>query len=90
VSVDGEVMFAGTYTLSKKNETSQRPSSKTAGGANDRAYVKGARLERRINESERLRMEAVMKVAKEQFENLQEEEAAKKQPPRLILPILRK
>ena len=76
VSVDGEVMFAGTYTLSKKNE---RLSDliKTAGGANDRAYVKGARLERRINESERLRMEAVMKVAKEQFENLQEEEAAK-------------
>lgn len=60
VVVEGEVMFSGTYTLSKKN---QRLSDliKSAGGVNDRGYVAGARLERKVNESERARMEAVLK-----------------------------
>ena len=45
VVVEGEVMFSGTYTLERKN---QRLSDliKAAGGVNDRAYTKGARLER--------------------------------------------
>lgn len=60
VVVEGEVMFSGTYTLSKKN---QRLSDliKSAGGVNDRGYIAGARLERKVNESERARMEAVLK-----------------------------
>lgn len=75
VVVEGEVMFSGTYTLSKKN---QRLSDliKSAGGVNDRGYVAGARLERKVNESERARMEAVLKKAKEEAEKM-EIEAAK-------------
>lgn len=75
VVVEGEVMFSGTYTLSKKN---QRLSDliKSAGGVNDRGYIAGARLERKVNESERARMEAVLKKAKEEAE-LMEIEAAK-------------
>lgn len=75
VVVEGEVMFSGTYTLSKKN---QRLSDliKSAGGVNDRGYVAGARLERKVNESERARIEAVLKKAKEEAEQM-EIEAAK-------------
>lgn len=75
VVVEGEVMFSGTYTLSKKN---QRLSDliKSAGGVNDRGYVAGARLERKVNESERARMEAMLKKAKEEAEQM-EIEAAK-------------
>lgn len=75
VVVEGEVMFSGTYTLSKKN---QRLSDliKSAGGVNDRGYVAGARLERKVNESERARMETVLKKAKEEAEQM-EIEAAK-------------
>lgn len=70
VVVEGEVMFSGTYTLSKKN---QRLSDliKSAGGVNDRGYVAGARLERKVNESERARMEAVLKKAKEEAEQME-------------------
>lgn len=75
VVVEGEVMFSGTYTLSKKN---QRLSDliKSAGGVNDRGYIAGAHLERKVNESERARMEAVLKKAKEEAEQM-EIEAAK-------------
>lgn len=75
VVVEGEVMFSGTYTLSKKN---QRLSDliKSAGGVNDRGYIAGARLERKVNESERARMEAVLKKAKKEAEQM-EIEAAK-------------
>ena len=65
VEVVGNVMFAGTYTLSTKNE---RLSDiiKKAGGLTDLAYVKGARLERRITPDERLRMNTVLKMAERQ------------------------
>lgn len=74
VVVEGEVMFSGTYTLSKKN---QRLSDliKSAGGVNDRGYIAGARLERKVNESERARMEAVLKKAKEEAEQMEIEVA---------------
>lgn len=74
VVVEGEVMFSGTYTLSKKN---QRLSDliKSAGGVNDRGYIAGARLERKVNESERARMEAVLKKAKEEAEQMEIEAA---------------
>lgn len=76
VSVDGEVMFGGTYTLSKKN---QRLSDliKSAGGVNDRAFVAGARLDRRYTEAERRRAEDVKKMAIEQERLRLAEEAAK-------------
>ena len=65
VEVVGNVMFAGTYTLSTKNE---RLSDiiKKAGGVTDLAYIKGARLERRITPDERLRMNTVLKMAERQ------------------------
>ena len=65
VVVEGEVMFSGTYTLDRKN---QRLSDliKAAGGVNDRAYTKGARLERRFTPEERMRTEALLKMAKTQ------------------------
>lgn len=65
VVVDGEVMFSGTYTLERKN---QRLSDiiKAAGGVNDRAYTKGARLERRFTPEERMRTESLLKMAKTQ------------------------
>lgn len=76
ITVDGEVMFSGTYTLSKKE---QRLSDiiKAAGGINDRGYAAGATLVRRINESERKRLEAAKKMALEQYETVAAEEAAR-------------
>lgn len=67
VTVDGEVMFAGTYTLSKRN-IRLTDLLKAAGGITDMAYVKGARLERRPNEAERARMEAAFKMQQEQLQ----------------------
>ena len=65
VSVEGEVLFPGTYSLTKRN---LRVSDlfKKSGGSNDLAYLKGARLMRRANEAEKLRMQAVLKMQKEE------------------------
>ena len=64
VTVQGEVMFEGNFTLSKKN---QRLSDliKAAGGVTHEAYVKGARLERHLNADERARLETVIKTARQ-------------------------
>ncbi|MBR4389256.1 MAG: SLBB domain-containing protein [Prevotella sp.] len=67
ITIDGEVLFAGTYTIDKKTMRLS-DAIKAAGGVNDLAYVRGARLERRTNETERLRMEAIQKKEREQFE----------------------
>lgn len=65
VSVEGEVLYSGTYTLAKK---SQRLSEiiNQAGGLTNTAYAKGARLERKLTEEERLRTETVLKLVKTQ------------------------
>jgi len=76
VTVEGEVLFAGTYALSKQ-ESRLSDIIKAAGGPSERAYVKGARLERRINEQERLRMEEVQKISQEQLEDARAEELAR-------------
>ena len=65
VEIGGEVMFAGTFTLTKRNAR-LTDLLKAAGGPTDLAYIKGARLERRTNEIERKRMEAAMKMAQDQ------------------------
>ncbi|MGN1376015.1 MAG: SLBB domain-containing protein [Prevotella sp.] len=75
VEVQGEVMFSGIYTLAKKN-IRLSDIIKSAGGVNDRAYIAGARLERKVNEDERKRMEATLKKAKEQLEMLELEAAS--------------
>lgn len=63
VIVEGEVLFGGTYTLTKKT---QRLSEiiKQAGGLTTTAYAKGARLERQLTPEERARMEQVLKMAR--------------------------
>jgi len=65
VKVEGEIMFSGTYTLSKKNQRLSEIIAQ-AGGLMPTAYAKGARLERIITPEERLRMETVIKMAKAQ------------------------
>lgn len=74
VTVEGEVMFGGVYTLSKKN---QRLSDliRSAGGVNDRAYVAGARLERKMDGNERKRYEVVLRMAQEEAARLELEAA---------------
>ena len=63
ITVEGEVLFGGTYTLAKKT---QRLSEiiKQAGGLTTTAYAKGARLERQLTPEERARMEQVLKMAR--------------------------
>lgn len=65
VYLEGNVVFAGTYTLSEKNERLSDVIRK-AGGLNDFAYPQGARLERVITPEERLRMQTVLKMAQAQ------------------------
>jgi protein involved in polysaccharide export with SLBB domain len=65
VSVEGEVLFGGKYTLSRKSERLSEIIKK-AGGLSNMAYPKGARLERTITPEERLRMESVIKMAQMQ------------------------
>lgn len=64
VSIEGEVVFQGAYTMTK------RPSRLSdlyhmAGGATDHAYIKGARLLRRTNQTERDLMYAIYKKERE-------------------------
>ena len=65
VTVDGEVMFAGTYALSQKN---QRISEliKAAGGVTNEAYIRGARIERPLNEDEKFRLNRLLKMVEMQ------------------------
>lgn len=55
VKVEGEVLFSGTYTLASQKE---RLSDiiKSAGGITPQAYIRGARLERRLTQEEKERM----------------------------------
>ena len=64
VSVEGEIAFRGTYTMEQKN---QRLSDlvKNAGGVVPGAYVRGARLVRRMNDDERARMREVIEMARQ-------------------------
>lgn len=65
VEIEGEVLFGGTYTLSRRNSRLSDLFLK-AGGGTDQAYIKGARLMRKANEAEKARMEAVLKMQREQ------------------------
>lgn len=68
VTVRGEVAFEGQFTLSKKN---QRLSDliQAAGGLTTEAYVRGARLERHLNQDERIRVETAIKAARQNSSN---------------------
>ena len=67
VSVEGEVMFGGTYTMSKRNMR-LTDLLQAAGGVTDLAYIKGARLERVPNAIERSRMETALKMQQEEMQ----------------------
>lgn len=62
VSINGEVVYSGTYTLSRKN---QRLSDivRQAGGLTNTAFAQGARLERRMTEEEKIRTRQLLKMA---------------------------
>lgn len=65
VMVEGEVNFEGNFTLEKKN---QRLSDliAAAGGVTDDAYVKGARLMRKMTDDERARMQTILRMVRAQ------------------------
>lgn len=69
VQIKGEVLYEGTYSLTQRNE---RLSDlvKKAGGVIDGAYVKGARLLRRINDDERVKMEKTLNLVKQNSDSL--------------------
>lgn len=65
IRVEGEVMFEGTYSLPTKN-LRLSDAIKAAGGVTAEAYVRGARVERLLNEDERFRVASLMKMAQQQ------------------------
>jgi len=77
VSVEGEVAFAGIYTLPLR-QTRLSDVIKAAGGPNDRAYIRGARLERKMTPEERLRMEAAIKALSKQSQVFSDTASARK------------
>lgn len=62
VTLDGEVVFAGGYTLVKKNERLSDLVNR-AGGLTPDAYAHGARLIRRMNDEERAVRESTLRMA---------------------------
>lgn len=66
VTVEGEVLYRGDYTLGTKSE---RLSSliQRAGGVSRHAYVRGAKLRRVANEEELRRMEDVVKMMRREI-----------------------
>ena len=67
ISVSGEVVFEGTQTMMNKNMRLTE-AIKAAGGCTPEAYVKGARIERRLNDDERARRSFLLRQLKTQVE----------------------
>lgn len=65
VEVSGQVLFAGTYTL-KTRKARLSDIMRRCGGPTNMAYVAGAHLERKTNETERIRMQEIQRMAREQ------------------------
>lgn len=65
ITVSGEVLFEGEQTLSSKTQR-LTDAIKAAGGVTPEAYVKGARLERRLNDDERARRSFLLKQLQSQ------------------------
>jgi protein involved in polysaccharide export with SLBB domain len=68
ITVEGEVLYEGTHTLPNKNMR-LTDAIKMAGGVTTDAYVKGARLDRRLNDDERARRNFLLKQLKTQVED---------------------
>ena len=62
VTIDGEVLFGGTYTLQRRNERIT-DLLRRAGGIVDGAYVKGAYLTRRLSDDEYNSRRAALQLA---------------------------
>lgn len=69
VIVSGEVEFAGTYVLDRKG-IRLSDIIKNAGGLTNKAYTKGARLERKMNAEQRARMLDALKTVQKQMDSL--------------------
>jgi len=67
ITVSGEVLFEGNQTLVNKNMRLTE-AIKAAGGVTEDAYVKGARIERRLNDDERSRRSFLLKQLSSQAE----------------------
>lgn len=64
ITITGEVNYEGDFTL--ENKTMRLSDAiKMAGGATDAAYLRGARLIRRMNDEERVRMRATREAVRE-------------------------
>ena len=63
VRVDGEILYPGTYAKTSINDRLSDLVAR-AGGITSKAYLRGARLERRMNQDERMRMASAQKLAK--------------------------
>ena len=64
VSIDGEVMFRGSYTMERKNMR-LTDLVKAAGGIVEGADIRGARLMRKMNEDEKARIRSVIRMARQ-------------------------
>lgn len=67
ITVEGEVLYEGVQTLAAKNQR-LTDAIKMAGGVTPDAYVKGARLERKLNDDEKARRNFLIKQLKAQSE----------------------
>ncbi|MBR5324233.1 MAG: SLBB domain-containing protein [Muribaculaceae bacterium] len=69
VQIKGEILYEGTYALTHRNE---RLSDlvKKAGGTIDGAYVRGARLIRKINDDERVKMQKTLDMLRTNSDSL--------------------
>ena len=68
ITVSGEVVFDGNQALTSKTMRLTE-AIKAAGGVTPEAYVKGARLERRLNDDERARRSFLLKQLSAQTES---------------------
>ena len=62
VKIEGEILFPGTYALTKKNFRLSELIV-ASGGLTDEAYIKGARLERQMTPEEQVRMKAALRMS---------------------------
>lgn len=68
VTIEGEVLFGGTYALEKKNQRLSELVA-NAGGLTPQANIKGARLERTMTDEEKLRLESTIEAAIQMADN---------------------
>ena len=62
VKIEGEILFPGTYALTKKNFRLSELIA-ASGGLTEEAYIKGARLERQMTAEEQVRMKAALRMS---------------------------